>query len=60
MSGVDAAAANRFAVTAQLTATGDSFNCTAMMPNTGTTAVCSTATVNATSPNETINNPGRG
>jgi hypothetical protein len=48
--GVDAAAASRLAVTAQLTATVEASSCSAMMPRTGTTAVCSTATVSATRP----------
>ena len=48
MSGVVAAAASRLAVTAQLTSTVEACNCRAMTPRTGTTPVCSTATVSAT------------
>lgn len=60
MSGVDAAAAKRFAVTAQLTATDDAFSWCAMMPRTGTTAVCSTATVKATRLRAAMSSQGRG
>ena len=45
---VVAAAASRLAVTAQLTSTVEACNCRAMTPRTGTTPVCSTATVSAT------------
>ena len=48
INGVAAAAASRFAVTAQLTATVDASSWSAMMPSTGTTAVCRTATVRTT------------
>ena len=47
INGVAAAAASRLAVTAQLTATEETSSWWAMMPSTGTTAVCSTATVSA-------------
>ena len=40
ISGVAAAAASRFAVTAQLTPTMDASSWSAMIPSTGTTAVC--------------------
>ncbi len=48
INGVAATAASRFAVTAQLTPIVDAFNWSAMMPSTGTTAVCRTATVRTT------------
>ena len=48
INGVAAAAASRLAVTAQLTATVDASSWSAMMPSTGTTAVCKTATVRTT------------
>jgi hypothetical protein len=59
MSGVDAAAARRFAVTVQLTATDDAFSWCAMMPRIGTTAVWSTATVNATKLRAATSSRGR-
>ena len=48
INGVAATAASRFAVTAQLTPIVDAFSWWAMMPSTGTTAVCRTATVKTT------------
>jgi hypothetical protein len=54
-----AAAARRFAVTAQLTATVDEFSWWAMTPSTGTTAVCSTATVRTTTDRPATSSPGR-
>ena len=58
ISGVAAAAASRFAVTAQLTATREASSWSAMMPSTGTTAVCRMATVRTTMLSPTISPRG--
>ncbi len=59
INGVAAAAASRFAVTAQLTATIEAPSWSAITPSTGTTAVCRTATVSTTTLRPTTSVAGR-
>ena len=59
INGVAAAAASRFAVTAQLTATVETSSCAAMTLRTGTTAVCRIATVNTTTLSPATSSCGR-